>query len=122
MITGQGEVRASRQQYFAFLTTARGFYLVKDRIEVEVMTRDVMDRPLSAAGKVRVERIIKGAAPEDVVDAFMTEADVKTDAEGHGFVQWVAPEAGYYRFTFVGTDGWKQTVTGKTYTWVQGRI
>ena len=50
----------------------------------------------------------------------MTDADVKTDAEGHGFVQWVATEAGYYRFTFEATDGWEQTVTGKTYTWVQG--
>ena len=120
VIEGRGEVRASTQQYFAFLDVPRGFYQEGDQIEIEVATRDVMDRPFSAAGTLRVDRVIYGAAPEDVVDAHLADLAVKTDAEGREFVRWTAKEAGYYRFQYEAADAWGQTVTGAVHTWVNG--
>ena len=120
VIEGTGEVRAGKQQFFAFLDAKRGFYQAGDRIEIEVATRDVMDRPISASGRIALDRVIYGAAPEDVIDAHFADESVTTDKEGRGFVRWTVPEAGYYRFQFQAKDGWDETVTGKTYTWVHG--
>jgi len=119
-ITGTGEVRASTQQFFAFLDVKRGFYLVGDRVEVEVATRDVMDRPVAAKGRMRVERVITGAGPADIVEALVYEEPVATDEFGRAFFRWTCTKAGQYRFAFRAVDGWNQTVEGYAYTYVAG--
>jgi hypothetical protein len=117
-ITGSGEVRVSRQQFFAFLEVKRGFYQVADRIEVELATRDVMDRPVAARGQMRVERMVKGA--HDIVEQLVHKEGIATDKEGRAFFRWTAKQAGQYRFVFEATDDWKQKVEGQAYTWVHG--
>ena len=117
-ITGSGEVKASKQQFFAFLDVKRGFYQVGDRVEVEVATRDVTDRPVAAKGEMRVEKVVRGQAAlvEEVVHA----EPIATDQEGRAFFHWTPEEGGQYRFTFAARDAWKEEVSGSAYTWVHG--
>jgi len=117
-ITGLGEVRASKQQYFAFLDLRRGFYQVSDRIELELATRDVMDRPVAARGEIRVERVIRGVP--GYVEALVHREAIATDKEGRAFFHWVPKEAGQYRFTYQAVDEWREKVTASSYTWVHG--
>ena len=119
-ITGTGEVRASKQQFFAFLDVKRGFYQVGDRIEVEIATRDVMERPVAASGKMRVERVVRGASPSDLVETLVHTEGVTTDKDGRGFFRWTCQKAGQYRFMFEARDDWGQKVTASAYTWVNG--
>jgi hypothetical protein len=118
-IEGKGEVRASKQQFFASLDTKQGFYQSGDRIEVEVMTLDVMERPVSARGVMRVERVLLRGVPDEVTPPLQKQ-EIQTDKYGRAFFQWTCKEGGQYRFTFEAVDEWKQTVTGRTYTWVAG--
>ncbi|UCH34354.1 MAG: hypothetical protein JSV65_17790 [Armatimonadota bacterium] len=117
-ITGTGEVRVSKQQCFAFLDLTRGFYQAGERIELEVATLDVMERPTAVEGRIRVERVVRGAS--DLVEAVVHEEGVATDDQGRAFFSWVPDEAGQYRFTFEALDAWEQTVTSSIYTWVHG--
>jgi len=117
-ITGSGEVRVSRQQYFAFLDLKRGFYQVGDQIELEVATRDVMDRPVAARGAIVVERVVRGG--RDLVEAVVHKGAVATDREGRGFFRWVPKQAGQYRFRYQAVDQWKEKVAADIYTWING--
>jgi uncharacterized protein YfaS (alpha-2-macroglobulin family) len=118
-IEGKGEVRVSKQQFFAFLDPKRGFYQGGDQIEVEVVTQDVMGRPVAARGAVRVERVQVRGTP-DIVEPPTYKAEVQTDKDGRAFFHWTCSQGGQYRFTFEAVDGWKQTVTGRAYVWVAG--
>ncbi|MFB3882851.1 MAG: MG2 domain-containing protein [Armatimonadota bacterium] len=117
-INGSGSIRVSKQQYFAFLDLKRGFYQVGDRVELEVMTLDVMERPLSRKGTVIVERVVSQA--QNYVLGREHSEVIQTNADGRAFFRWTPAKAGEYRFTFEGKDEWGQQVTAAINTFVHG--
>jgi len=117
-INGSGSIRVSRQQYFAFLDLKRGFYQVGDRVELEVMTLDLMERPLSRKGTVIVERVVSQAR-DYVLGREHSEA-IQTNADGRAFLRWIPKKGGEYRFTFEGKDEWGEQVKAEIHTFVHG--
>ena len=114
-IEGQGTVRVSDQQYFAFLDLQKGFYQAGDRIQVELVTQDANDKPLSASGKMVVYKLLPGNKEEQVF-----EETVKTDAKGRVFWNWQNDGAGQFRVAYEATDDWGKKVQASANIWVDG--
>ncbi|MDQ3815319.1 MAG: MG2 domain-containing protein, partial [Armatimonadota bacterium] len=114
-IEGQGSIRVANQQYFAFLDPKRGYYVSGDRVQIEVVTQDANDRPISASGKMVVYKLLDGDKENKVF-----EEPIKTDGKGRAFWTWPTDEAGHFRVAYEATDEWGQKVVGSTTIWVAG--
>ena len=117
-ITGTGEVRATRQQFFAFLDLDRGFYQAGDHVKVELMTLDPMEQPISAQGTMKVLRLIQKG--DQTQEKLLTEKKIATNEQGRAFFRWQAKEGGRYQLVFEAIDEWKEKVSASTYVWVHG--
>lgn len=115
-IEGQGEVRVSNQQYFAFLDTKQGFYQAGDRIQFELVTQDANNKPIGASGKMVVYKLLSGDKEEKVF-----ESAVQTDKQGRTFWTWANDGAGQFRIAYEATDDWGQQVRASTNIWVAGK-
>jgi uncharacterized protein YfaS (alpha-2-macroglobulin family)/tetratricopeptide (TPR) repeat protein len=114
-IEGQGSVRVANQQYFAFLDAKRGYYLQGDRVQIELVTQNANDKPVRAAGKMVVYKLL----PNDKEEKVYEEA-ISTDATGRTFWNWPTDQAGSFRVAYESTDDWGNKVVGSTTIWVGG--
>lgn len=118
-IEGQGAVRVANQQYFAFLNAQRGYYMAGDRAQVEIVTQDANDRPIAAAGKMVIYRILDNTV-SPVKEEKLREEEVRIDEKGRVFWNWQPNVTGHFRIAYEATDDWGQRVSGSTDIWVGG--
>ena len=114
-IEAQGEVKVSRQQYFAFLKTDNGYFQAGDRVPVELRTQDANDQPVAASGKMVVYRLLPGDKEEKIF-----EQAIATNAEGYAKWIWEANASGQFRVEYQATDEWNQEVKASQEIWVVG--
>ena len=114
-IEAQGEVKVSRQQYFAFLDADRGYFQQGDRVPLELRTQDANEQPLAATGKMVVYRLLPGERQTKVF-----EEAISTNKEGRAFWKWEAKDSGQFRVEFQATDAWGQQVKAQQEIWVVG--
>ena len=114
-IEAQGEVKVSRQQYFAFLKTDAGYFQQGDRVPVELRTQDANEVAVAASGKMVVFRLLPGDKEEKVFEEAIT-----TDAKGYAKWTWEAKESGQFRVEYRATDAWNQEVKASQEIWVVG--
>lgn len=132
-VVGSGAVRVSSQRYAANLTTDHVIYRPQDRVTLNLVTRDVNDRPVRAEGRLRVIRdrwveVWEGvdgktrrweagtAYPTDFAKdrarclrrGYESEEVLKqsldTNEAGEGALTFAAPGVGYYRAVWEGAD------------------
>jgi uncharacterized protein YfaS (alpha-2-macroglobulin family) len=116
-ISGTGTVKATKHDVAVFLDYPRGYATKGDRLDVEVMTLNPSDQPVSVEGTARVFRLSDAPKrPETEVH----EQRLKTDAHGRGYVKWTAPTGGRYRVEFNTRDTAEQAVKGSLLVWVAG--
>jgi len=120
-IQGTGEVKVTRNQFYAFLTTRHGFYQPGERVEIEVNTLTPSNAPKAAKGTMKVYKLEwdeekKAQVREDAYDEAF-----ETDKKGRGFFKWMPDEEGRFLFEFTTTDDWEKPVVGSLQVWVAGK-
>src|SRR5207302_11218882 len=100
-----------------FLDFPHGYASKGDRVDVEVMTLNPSDEPISTAGTAQVFRQPQSPGGKEMR---VHQEALKTDSHGRAIFKWTAQSAGYFRITFVTRDSAEQEVSGSTYVWVQG--
>ncbi|NUN48490.1 MAG: hypothetical protein HUU15_06640 [Candidatus Brocadiae bacterium] len=116
-IEGEGTVRVTRTQMYASLTANRGFYVAGSPVEIEFVTQNANNRPLTSEGSMTVARVVWDAsiAPDGGwKDEPVITEPAKTDTNGRGYFKWQSDRDGVYAFTYTSKDGWGETVTGRT--------
>jgi alpha-2-macroglobulin len=116
-ISGEGAVKATKHDVAVFLNFAHGYATKGDRVEVEIVTLNPSDQPVSVPGQAKVFR--QPDTP-DRKETLVHEEPVKTDAKGRALFRWAAAEGGHYRVAFVTRDTAEQEVAGSIPLWVQG--
>jgi uncharacterized protein YfaS (alpha-2-macroglobulin family) len=122
-IEGNGNILATRQQFFAFTKLDRGWYQNGGEATVDINTRSANDIGVSTNGKLSLFRIDSVENPDDPSD-FKKETvetwPVKTDTDGLAKLNFKIPDEGQYRLEFLATDTWQQPVTSESTIWVHG--
>ena len=120
-IQGTGEVKVTRNQFYAFLTARHGFYQPGERIEIEVNTLTPSNAPKTAKGTMKVYRLEWDDAKKarNRIDAY--DEAFATDETGRGFFGWTPDEDGRFLFEFTTTDDWGKPVVGSRQVWVAGK-
>jgi len=120
-IEGQGNVLATRQEFYAFVETDGGWYQPKNEAFVEVRTLTPDNAPVTTAGEVIVKRISYSGTDNTVPDETVVKRwDAETDAQGRLSFRYPIPGEGQYRITFVTRDSAKEQVQGNAVFWVNG--
>ncbi len=82
-ITGQGDIKVTRQQFYAFAETKNGWYSPQEDAFVDVRTLTADNTPLATKGKVTVYRIrYEGADNAVEKEEEVKSWDAETDADG----------------------------------------
>lgn len=138
-VSGEGTLKVTNQQFYAYLKAARGFYVAGDKAQIELRTQDANDNPVAATGTLTVYRLLYRAtgketrmtvhaervnaypsAPDDEIHIPVHTEQVTTDANGRAFITWPAEMSGRYRVEFSTRDRFNTKVTGATTLWVGG--
>jgi uncharacterized protein YfaS (alpha-2-macroglobulin family)/tetratricopeptide (TPR) repeat protein len=120
-ITGQGDVKVTRQQFYAFAETQNGWYMPQEDAFVDVRTLTADNVPLATQGKVTVYRIHYEGSDQSVEKEEEVKSwDAETDADGRLSFKYPIPSEGQYRICYVTHDDWNQEVQANTVFWVSG--
>ncbi|HLK61513.1 MAG TPA: alpha-2-macroglobulin family protein, partial [Chthonomonadaceae bacterium] len=117
-ITGTGTVKATKHDVAVFLDFPHGYATKGDRVDVEIMTLNPSDQPISVEGVAKVYRqpdTEKGKPVE------VFSQPLLTDTHGRAILHWNALQAGYYQVAFVTRDTAGEEVRGETDLWVDGQ-
>ena len=120
-ITGQGDVKVTRQQFYAFAETRNGWYMPQEDAFVDVRTLTADNVPLATHGKVTVYRIrYEGSGQSVEKEEEVKSWDAETDVDGRLSFKYPIPSEGQYRVSYLTHDDWKQEVQANTVFWVCG--
>ena len=117
VISGSGAVKATRHDVAVFLDYPHGYAAKGERLDVEIVTLNPSDQPVSAAGSARVYRV-----PQDPngKEALIHEEPITTDSHGRAYLHWTATTAGFLRIAFETRDTAGEKVEGSTEVCVSG--
>jgi uncharacterized protein YfaS (alpha-2-macroglobulin family) len=119
-ITGGGTVTATRQEFYAYVESDRGWYRPGDQATFRVRCLTADDSPRAVKGKVTVTRLNfvdrKEKPDEQPVQAF----DAETDADGKLRFDLKPESSGQFRVAFTTKDEWGGAVEGAAVVWVVG--
>ena len=120
-IEGQGSILATRQEFYAFVETERGWYQPQNEAFVDVRTLAPDNQPVATRGEVIVKRIsYTGADNRTSEETVIKRWDAETDPQGRLSFRYPIPQEGQYRITFVTHDSASQEVQGNAVFWVNG--
>ncbi|HEY3393989.1 MAG TPA: alpha-2-macroglobulin family protein, partial [Lacipirellulaceae bacterium] len=121
-IVGSGDVLVARKPFEVYAWVDRGYYRVGDTIAASFAARRLDGKPVEGIGKLRLLKIVYGAAPERTpVETEVRTWDLNTNSDGHAEIQIKASEKGQYRLSYQVTDkagheiegGYLFTITGE---------
>jgi uncharacterized protein YfaS (alpha-2-macroglobulin family) len=120
-ITGQGDIKVTRQQFYAFAETKNGWYTAQEDAFVDVRTLTADNVPVATKGTVTVYRISYTDSGQSVEKEEAVKSwDAETDADGRLSFKYPIPREGQYRISYLTHDDWKQEVQANTVFWVNG--
>ncbi|MFO0727566.1 MAG: MG2 domain-containing protein [Myxococcota bacterium] len=121
MIKGDGEVLATKSQFFVHLEADKGYYDTGSTIRVDVRTLLPTEAPIPTEGQFKVARIaLLGDNGDTLEERPITAQKARTDGDGHLELRWDAKEAGQYRLSYTTQDAWGTEVSGSAVVWVWG--
>jgi len=120
-ITGQGDVKVTRQEFYAFAENDHGWYQPQEDAFIDVRTLTADNVPVATQGKVTVYRIsYEGANQATEKEEAVKSWDAETDAQGRLSFKYPIPGEGQYRVTYATHDSTNQDVLANTVFWVYG--
>lgn len=120
-ITGNGEVIATRSQFFVHLETDRGYYETGSTIRTDIRSLLPTGDPIATNGELRIALVSMSASDgRTIEESPVHTAALRTDGEGRAETRWDVKTPGQYRISYVAKDAWGGEVVGSTLVWVWG--
>jgi uncharacterized protein YfaS (alpha-2-macroglobulin family)/tetratricopeptide (TPR) repeat protein len=127
-IQGSGQVKVTRSEYYAFLSSNRGFYQSGERATFKVVTQNAQGAPVASSGKIEVYRLVprekttvpEGEKPKLYDEKLLLSDPFQTGENGIGFYKWVSDDVGRFAVVFRAADSWGGEVIGREEVWTVG--
>ncbi|MDQ7779460.1 MAG: MG2 domain-containing protein [Planctomycetota bacterium] len=120
-IEGEGSVKVTRQQFYVFMQTDRGFYDPKDQVFINLKALTPDNAPIKCKGKVTVSRVAyTGQNNAQIVEEPIQTWDAETDDDGKLDFSLAADKSGQFKVAFETQDSWGEKVIGAIVFWVAG--
>ncbi len=120
-ITGEGDVKVTRQAFYALINSDRGYYRPREEMQVTVRCVTPDGKPVQTEGVVTVSRVLFGGPHnDDIKDEEIKRWKASTDAEGVLSFRMSDDRSDLLKFTFTAPDQWGGTVEGYGLVWVCG--
>jgi len=121
-ITGEGDVKVTRQAFYAMIRSDRGYYRPGEEMVITVRCMTPDGKPVQTEGVLTVSRVVFGGPDNARIDEEVIERRREsTDAEGVLSLRMRDERSGLLKFTFAAPDEWGGTVEGYGLVWVAGR-
>ena len=122
VITGEGAVKVTRQAYYAFVHSDRGYYRPGEEMLIRVRCITPGNKPVQTEGLITVSSVVFGG-PDN---AHIEEKELKrwkasTDERGLLEFRLRHEKSGQLKIKFTAPDAWGGTVDGYGLIWVCGR-
>jgi alpha-2-macroglobulin len=120
-INGEGEVIATRNQFFTAIETDAGYYRTGETMKLTVRTMRPDQAPFKVEGELRIAKVLFTGDNLDVVEE-KTVVTIKKSTDDFGVLEqrFDVKEDGQYRISFVAKDAWGGEVTGSALVWAWG--
>jgi len=121
-ITGEGAVKVTRQAYYAFIHSDRGYYRPGEEMQITVRCLTPGNKPVETEGVVTVSRVVFGG-PDNarIEETELKRWKAKTDGRGLLTFRLRHERSDQLKFKFEAPDQWGGTVEGYGLVWVCGR-
>jgi len=121
-ISGEGAVKATRQAYYAFVQSGRGYYAPGEEMVIRIRCLTPDNQPIKTDGVVTVSSVVFGG-PDN---ARIEETELKrwktaTDDSGTLEFKLRHEKSGQLKIKFAAPDKWGGVVEGYGIVWVCGR-
>ena len=121
VITGTGDVLATRNQFFINVDTDRGYYQTGETVKMTIASLLPSQSPIRTKGTVRIARVAFTGDNGDVIEEHaVVEQGRETDSNGALEFTWDSASPGQYRLSFIAKDAWGKEVVGSSLVWVWG--
>ncbi|MFO7957188.1 MAG: MG2 domain-containing protein [Candidatus Brocadiia bacterium] len=122
VISGQGDVKVTRQAFYAMVQSDRGYYRPGEEMEVTVRCVTPDNRPVRTEGVLTVSRVVFGGPNNARIEQEKLERwTAETDGRGTLSFRMRHEKSDQLVITFTAPDEWGGTVTGRGVVWVVGR-
>jgi len=122
VVSGQGDVKVTRQAFYAMVQSDHGYYRPGEEMELTVRCVTPDNRPVRTEGVVTVSRVVFGGPnnariEQEELDRWTAE----TNERGTHTLRMRHEKSDQLVITFTAPDQWGGTVTGRGVVWVVGR-
>ena len=122
VITGEGSVKVTRQAFYAFVNSDRGYYSPGQEMEISVRCLTPGNEPVKTEGIVSISRIVFGGGD----NARIEETEIKrwkaaTDESGALTFRLRHERSDQLKIKFEAPDAWGGMVEGYGVVWVCGK-
>ena len=122
VITGEGDVKATRQSYYALIQSDRGYYVPGEEMAVTVRCLTPDGRPVQTEGVVTVSEVVFGGPGNARIEERVWKRwSDRTDERGSLTFRLRAEKSGQFEIRFEAPDEWGGAVTGHGLVWVCGQ-
>ncbi|MCK4283297.1 MAG: alpha-2-macroglobulin, partial [Candidatus Brocadiae bacterium] len=122
VISGEGDVKVTRQAFYAMVRSGRGYYRPGEELEVVVRCVTPDDRPVETEGVVTVSSVVFGG-PDNarIEETELKRWTARTDGAGVLTFRLRHEKSDLLKIRFAAPDAWGGTVEGYGLVWVCGR-
>ena len=122
VISGEGDVKVTRQAFYAIVRSGRGYYRPGEELEVVVRCVTPDDRPVETEGVVTVSSVVFGG-PDNarIEETELKRWTARTDEAGVLTFRLRHEKSDLLKIRFAAPDAWGGTVEGHGLVWVCGR-
>ncbi len=122
VITGEGAVKVTRQAYYAFLQSDKGYYTPGQEMLVRVRCLTPDNKPVETEGVMTVSEVVFGGPDNATISEKQVDTwKIKTDERGLAEFRLRHEKSGQLKFKFEAPDTWGGMVEGYSVVWVAGR-
>ena len=122
VITGEGAVKVTRQAYYAFVQSSRGYYRPGDEMVIRVRCLTPDNKPVQAEGQITVSSVVFGGPDNAKIEEKQLKSwRASTDERGMLRFQLRHEKSGQLKIRFAAPDQWGGIVEGFGLVWVCGR-
>ncbi|RME04413.1 MAG: hypothetical protein D6805_03065 [Planctomycetota bacterium] len=117
-IQGMGEVKVTRNSFYAYLFAKRGFYTPGDKGEFSLHTMTASYQPVESQGILKIYEVrYHGAKSEKETLTLVRTFPLTTSKQGKAEFSFSSPKAGRFRLVFETKDKWQQPLTVSKDIW-----
>ncbi len=122
LVKGEGSVKVTRQSYYTFVSSDKGYYNPGEEILLTVKALTPGNEPVSTEGFITITDVVFGGPNNaKIKQTELRRFKVKLDKNGKHSFRFRYEKSGHLRVKFEAPDKWGGLVEGYGHIWVAGR-